>query len=91
MNKRLSRRYVLRGAGVALALPWLEAMSTPPAAAQASEAAKRFVAVYMPNGAFTLWWHTTGTGTGAGAGAGDNWQLSPLLAPFSPVKLHATA
>lgn len=80
MSKLLSRRFVLRGAGVALALPWLEATSPSPAQAQASEALKRLLTVYMPNGASTLWWKTTGQG------AGDAWQLSPLLAPFAPVK-----
>ncbi|HEY8947237.1 MAG TPA: DUF1552 domain-containing protein [Polyangiaceae bacterium] len=80
MSKLLSRRSVLRGAGVALALPWLEAFSPERAHAQATAPAKRFLTVYMPNGASTLWWKTTGRGSG------DAWQLSPLLAPLAPVK-----
>ncbi len=81
MIRRISRRHVLRGAGVALALPWLEAMG-PSRRAQAAEtsAPKRFLHVYLPNGATTLWWRTTGSG------AGDAWQLSPLLEPFAPLK-----
>jgi hypothetical protein len=80
MIKRLSRRHVLAGSGVALALPWLEAFSPNRAAAQDAAPPKRMVVVYMPNGASTLWWKTTGSG------AGDAWGLSPLLEPFAPVK-----
>src|SRR6187402_3592889 len=76
----ISRRHVLRGAGVALALPWLEALSTSPARAADAAPVKRFVTVYMPNGASTLWWKTTGSGVGSA------WQLSPLLEPFTSVK-----
>lgn len=81
MIRKLSRRHVLRGTGVALALPWLEAMGESGAARAADGMpVKRFLHVYMPNGATTLWWRTTGTG------AGDAWQLSPLLQPFAPFK-----
>lgn len=81
MIRKLSRRHVLRGAGVALALPWLEAMG-PSRMARAATAAplKRFMTIYLPNGASTLWWKTTGTGKG------DAWKLSPLLSPFEPLK-----
>jgi hypothetical protein len=78
MIRRLSRRHLLRGAGVALALPWLEAMG--PARAQAAAPVKRFIPIYLPNGASTLWWKTTGSGQG------DAWKLSPLLSPFEPLK-----
>jgi hypothetical protein len=81
MIRRISRRHVLRGAGVALALPWLEAMGPARGAHAAGAAApKRFVHVYLPNGATTLWWQTTGSGSG------DDWQLSPLLQPFETLK-----
>lgn len=80
MIRRLSRRHVLRGAGVALSLPWLEAMGPLRRASAATEPIKRFIFVYLPNGASTLWWKTTGSGKG------DAWQLSPLLAPFEPFK-----
>jgi hypothetical protein len=80
MTQRFLRRQVLRGAGVALALPWLEAFAPSRADAQAAGPTKRFVTVYMPNGASTLWWKTTGKG------AADAWQLSPLLEPFAAVK-----
>ncbi len=75
----ISRRHILRGAGVALALPWLPSLERKVAHAQVAKA-KRFVPIYLPNGASTLWWKTTGSG------AGDAWQLSPLLSAFEPVK-----
>jgi hypothetical protein len=78
MIRKLSRRHLLRGAGVALALPWLEAME--PARAATTTPVKRFIPIYLPNGASTLWWKTTGSGKG------DSWKLSPLLSPFEPFK-----
>jgi hypothetical protein len=54
--------------------------SSGSARAQDAASAKRFIPIYLPNGASTLWWKTTGSG------AGDAWQLSPLLAPFEPLK-----
>jgi hypothetical protein len=82
MTRKLSRRHVLRGAaGVGLALPWLEAMfSSGPLRAATPTRLKRFLHVYFPNGATTLWWKTTGSGKG------DAWHLSPLLSPFEPLK-----
>ncbi len=79
MSKRINRRHVLRGAGVALALPWMESLAPKQAGAQSTDT-KRFLSIYLPNGASTLWWQTTGSG------AGDAWGLSPLLSPFEPVK-----
>lgn len=47
-RKPISRRTLLRGAGVALALPMLEAMLPMKAAAQ--ESSKRFIGFFYPNG-----------------------------------------
>ena len=44
-RKHLSRRDVLRGAGVALALPWLESMAPRTARGQAVAPARTFVAM----------------------------------------------
>ena len=79
---RISRRTVLKGAGgIAIALPWLEAMvSGRRGRAQAATTipGRRFVAVYQPGGT-VLGKHTpTGTETAP--------ILSPILAPFEPVK-----
>jgi hypothetical protein len=76
---RLGRRAVLRGAGsVAIALPWLEIMDPARSARAAPATAKRFVAVYNPGGTVLDQWRPTGTET--------SFTLSPILAPFEPVK-----
>lgn len=73
-RRALSRRTVLRGAGVTLALPWLEAMSPAFAAASAGGPPKRFAWVYIPNGVVQEAWHP---GT-----AGRDWELTPSLQPL---------
>lgn len=81
----LNRRAVLRGAGsVAIALPWLEIMGSPPARAQAAATpAKRFLSVYTPGGTVVddgggkNKWRPTGTETAP--------ILSPILAPLQPM------
>ncbi|RYZ01426.1 MAG: DUF1552 domain-containing protein [Myxococcales bacterium] len=80
MNLRPSRRHVLRAAGIALALPWMESLNAPLGHAADAAAPKRFIPVYFPNGASVLWWKTTGSGSGSA------WQLSPLLSAFEPFK-----
>lgn len=80
MKPKTTRRHVLRAAGVALALPWLESLNAPLGHAADAAAPKRFIPVYFPNGASVLWWRTTGSGSGS------SWQLSPLLSAFEPFK-----
>jgi hypothetical protein len=75
----VSRRQMLRGAGVALALPWLESLAPRAARAQAATARKRYVSMFFPNGAGPYWWP-------AAPGVGDGWQLSSLLEPLAPLK-----
>jgi hypothetical protein len=77
MNKMLSRRNVLRGAGVALALPYLESLAPRRARAQ-TVVPKRFAAIYMPGGAGIEWNDITGSGA--------NWQLGSLHEPFAAIK-----
>ena len=77
-----SRRALLRGAGVCLALPWLESL-TPRARAQTA-APRRFLASYFPNGTAEAYWPPTGVGRGSA------WSLSPLLAPFAALKSQMT-
>jgi hypothetical protein len=78
-SKALSRRAVLRGAGAALALPLLDAM-TPALAQSAGMADKvhRFQTVYVPNGMAMEYWSPTGVGR--------NFELSPILTPLAPFK-----
>ena len=73
-NVSLSRRALLRGVGVGLGLPWLEAM-IPCSAFAASKVLKnpvRLAVLYMPNGVNTSAW--------APQGSGRDFTLSPTLA-----------
>jgi hypothetical protein len=72
----ISRRTVLRGAGVSLALPWLEAMM--PAAQAKSALPVRMAFLYMPNGVNTSAWAPEGTGR--------DFKLSPTLEPLRDFK-----
>lgn len=60
-NWLVDRRHVLRGAGIALALPLLNCMR-PLRAADAAKRAKRGVFVYLPNGVNTHAWQMTSDG-----------------------------
>jgi hypothetical protein len=76
---RWTRRQVLRGAGVALALPWLETFAPRTARAQAAVARRRLITLYFSNGTAAFW-------TPTGSGSADGWKLSPIMAPLAPVK-----
>lgn len=78
-NVKVSRRAILRGAGVSLALPWLESWRAPGARAAGASAPKRMLAIYFPMGTSSFWKPSK-------FGTGDEWQLSPILEPFAPVK-----
>jgi hypothetical protein len=78
-RKHLSRRMVLRGLGVTLALPMLESMV--PAATvfgQTVAAAKRtrFGAIYFPHGVIQANWNPAKEGAG--------YELTPILQPMKP-------
>ena len=75
MSRQLSRRALLRGAGVALSLPWLESLAPRQLRAQAAEVRRRFLPIYLPNGAHDFW-------LPASPNNGDGWQLSSILEPF---------
>jgi hypothetical protein len=79
MNRRISRRTVLKGVGTAMALPWLDAMSSLLQAAPAAAASAkpvRSVFLYVPNGVHMHDWTPTTTGT--------NWELPWILEPLKP-------
>lgn len=72
-SKPLSRRTLLRGAGgIALALPFLDAMS--PRAAHAQTAPKRLVVFFSANGTIQDQWQP--------AGGETDFTMSPILAPL---------
>jgi hypothetical protein len=74
--KRIARRAVLRGAGVTMALPWLEsfAKASPGAAAFP----KRFGVIFLGNGVNEDHWGSEGSGA--------EMKLSKTLTPLEPLK-----
>ena len=76
----LPRRTFLRGVGVTLALPFLDAM-VPALSAMATTAVKgspRLGFFYVPNGIIMQNWLPKGDGR--------NFELSPTLAPLAPFR-----
>ncbi|HKS37652.1 MAG TPA: DUF1552 domain-containing protein [Verrucomicrobiae bacterium] len=77
---RISRRTFLRGAGVVMALPWLE--SLPVWGVESSAAPRRlpqrFAAVFMGNGINPNHWWAKGSGAGM--------ELSKTLEPMAPLR-----
>jgi len=93
-KKHVSRRTVLKGAGVTLALPLLDAM-IPAATALAQTAASpkmRMGFFYIPHGAIM---GNTSFGPDMDkwtpSGAGDSFRLSPILAPLEAHKRYVTS
>jgi hypothetical protein len=80
MKNSIGRRTMLRGMGVALGLPWLEAMipSSARAASALPKSPVRLAVLYMPNGVNVSKWTP--------AGSGHNYALSPTLEPLSAFK-----
>ena len=93
-KKHLSRRTVIKGAGVTLALPLLDAM-IPAATALAQTAAVPKVRMgffYIPHGAImgnTV--HGPQMDRWTPAGAGADFTLSPILASLEPHKKYVTS
>jgi len=84
MKKHLSRRTFLRGAGVAVGLPLLDAMVPAwTALAQTAAAAKpRMGFMYLPHGAIMEAWTPAAEGTA--------FELSPILKPLAPFQKQLT-
>lgn len=61
-GKSLSRRSLLRGAGVAIGLPFLDAMQPALAAPRTAKQARRLAVVYVPNGMTMKDWTPQGDG-----------------------------
>ena len=75
---KLSRRTVLRGLGVSLALPWLEATGTIAKAAVVSPAPTRMAFIFVPNGVVLDHWTPKTEGYG--------FALPSTLEPLAPMK-----
>jgi hypothetical protein len=93
-KKHISRRIVLKGAGVAVALPFLDAM-VPAATAQAKTAAApklRAGFFYIPHGA--IQWNTAhgpAMDKWTSSGAGADFKLSPIMQPLEPFKKYVSS
>jgi len=72
-KKHLSRRTFLRGAGTAVALPFLHAM-IPALSAQSKGRPFRFGAIYVPNGIYPQLWHPDKTGS--------DFEFKPITMPL---------
>ena len=93
-KKHLSRRSVLKGVGVSVGLPLLDAMIPAATALAQTAAAPKLRAgfFYIPHGA--IMWNTA---YGAEmdhwtpSGAGDDFKLSPIMAPLEDYKHYVTS
>jgi len=83
-KKHLSRRTVLRGLGVSVTLPLLDAMipAQTALAATAASPLPRMGFVYFPHGAIMKAWSPLQTGT--------DYTPSPILKPLDPYRSHMT-
>ncbi len=97
-SSALPRRTILRAAGVAVALPWLEAMAgampagSPRGAATSARPPRRLLYIYVPNGVKVDEWRTEVPMVGEGRrarpapGARTFTELAPLLQPLEPYR-----
>ena len=93
-KKHLSRRTVLKAAGVSLSLPLLDAMIPAHTALAQTAAAPKLRAgfFYIPHGA--IMWNTPygkDADRWSPSGAGVNFKLSPILAPLESHKNYVAS
>src|SRR6056297_1612365 len=81
-QSRLPRRKFLRGAGVALSLPWLSTLGSRSARAATAAATPplRSAFIYFPNGVWGKDWVPTSEGS--------DYSLSPSLEPLAEIREH---
>src|SRR2546428_14154492 len=79
-KKHLSRRTFLRGAGVTIALPFLESMipAATPLAQTAANQKTRFGAIYFPHGATMYKWTPEKEGS--------DFEFPEILQPLQPFR-----
>src|SRR5581483_4652991 len=80
-DNRISRRAVLRGAGVTMALPWLPSLCAYADTAAGPAFPKRFGVLFMGNGINENHWSAEGSGA--------EMKLSKTLSVMEPLK-HKT-
>src|SRR6185295_6238475 len=82
--RQASRRNFLRGAGVALALPWMESFplfaqdAKPAQVAGLNKPPLRFACIFFSNGVEPSHWWAKGSGAGM--------EFGPAAQPLSPVR-----
>ena len=79
-QRSLTRRNVLRGAGVSLALPWMEAIASasPNGSGRLSEPPLRMAFLFMPCGVLPGKWRP--------GGSGEEYEITPHLKSMEPLK-----
>ncbi|MGA3098996.1 MAG: DUF1552 domain-containing protein [Bryobacteraceae bacterium] len=77
-SNRIPRRAILRGAGVTMALPWLESFAAKAAATGAATFPKRFGVIFLGCGVNEDYWGSEGSGA--------DMKLSKTLSPLEPLK-----
>lgn len=80
MKQSVSRRKILKGAGVALSLPWLESVSQagPSGVERLTSPPLRLACMFMPNGVRPDYWTP--------AGDGEDFEITPHLKPLENLK-----
>ncbi|MBK9171125.1 MAG: DUF1552 domain-containing protein [Bryobacterales bacterium] len=73
-----TRRHFLRGAGVALALPWMESLPLLGAETPSNKPPRRFACIYFSNGVEPEHWWAKGTGA--------SMEIGPALEPMRPYR-----
>jgi hypothetical protein len=81
--RQVGRRAVLRGAGAAVALPWLDSLARALSCQRFVRECEpprpvRLAVLYMPNGAWPQAWNPSAEGR--------DWELTPTLEPLAPVR-----
>src|SRR6201993_2904151 len=89
-KKHLSRRTVLRGAGVALALPLLDSMvpAQTPLIKTAANPKTRFTGIFVPHGAAPGWWvpEAGGPGEPKSEPGRKNFKYPMIFEPLDPYR-----
>src|SRR5579862_7518364 len=83
-KKSLSRRAILRGAGIAMGLPFLDSMvpAQTPLAKTAANPTRRFGAIFVPLGERPGYWTP--------AKVGADFEFSPILKPLESFRNSLT-
>src|SRR5271169_1619865 len=93
-KKHISRRMVLKGAGIKLALPLFDSMipAQTPLAKTAANVPTRFTGIFVPHGMAPGWWVPEGGGPGEpkAAPGSPNFELSMIMKPLEPVRDRTT-